>query len=138
MTRTLVALLLTATLALGGCAMIKGRWNALTPDQQASIIEAGTRAAVKPQCRRLDQLKGPADLYSDLCETAIEDGLKAARAGLADDWSLVCPAFAETAALCEHIPDGTPDRDVNVATCESVLEAAGALCAFSLSSSPAP
>jgi hypothetical protein len=124
MTRTLAAALLTATLALGGCA----NWKALSPDQQAQLITAGTRALIKPQCSRLDEL-GPE--YAGLCEEAIEDGLLAARAGLIDDWSLLCGAIGEKATHCSLIP-GASAHDL--ATCQSALLAAEALCDFSFAS----
>lgn len=138
MNRTILALI--AVLTLAGCST----WSQLSPDQKSGIVAQGLRTIVKPECVRLDQLKGLDDnmeaLVVSLCQEAVEDTIVAVQGGLTQDASVVCPVIAEKAKRCSDlIKENDADRQAqDVATCERVINAASLACTVALTKPTKP
>lgn len=124
-----LALALGVLVLCPGCATFSN----LTPDQKVAICQESIRVAAQPECERLAE-KGQE--YVDLCNAVAEDSIVACEAGIRGDAGLLCSRVSEHAAQCDLIPDDSPDRDQNVATCERVVRALGLLCLVGTADQP--
>lgn len=119
--RPMIPLFLLALVATG-CAS----W---TKADRVLVCQESINVLAKPECVRLVEV---GQEYADLCNSVLDAAVVACDAGINGDPALICPTIVEQAPRCQLIPDGSGQRDLNVATCERVIRAAGLACTIAL------